>query len=305
MSTLRVLENDVWQVGLLPETGMSVAFARVKHRGRPIDFMRPTPESSYGHVSDCASFFLVPWSNRVKAGTFTFRGKEYRVATNAPDGSAIHGFARNHPWQLVDAGAERLVAAFDSRRHDSRGFPFPFTCRAEFRLEGARFSVEIGLKNEGNQTMPAGFGHHPYFQRALSGAGDDVRLEIPCDEYFELEACIPSGAPIPVDARLDFRTMRPLDPAAKLDDCLTGRRPGASIRFQYPKSGLSVALDLDPLFENVVVYVPGDKSFFAVEPVTNANDGFNLYARGIRGSGVFELEPGQERAAHIGFRVEA
>jgi aldose 1-epimerase len=269
-----------------------------------LDFMRPTPEASYGHASDCASFLLIPWSNRVKDGVFAFRGKEYRVAVNAPDGSAIHGFARNNPWQLVSVDAARLVASFDSREHDARGFPFPFSARAEFRLDGPRFAVKIGVKNEGKETMPAGFGHHPYFQRAASGPSDAVRLEIPCDERFELAACIPTGAPVPVDPRLDFRTMRPLDPSARLDDCLTGRRAGAPIRFSYPESGLALSLELDPLFENVVVYVP-DKPYFAVEPVTNANDGFNLYAKGIGGSGVFELAPGEARDATLVLRVDA
>jgi aldose 1-epimerase len=305
MSALHVLDGDVWQVGLLPETGMSTAFGRVKRAGGAVDFMRPTPEGSYGRASDCASFLLVPWSNRVKDGKFTFRGKEHRIGVNAPDGSAIHGFGREHPWQVERADRARLEASFDSRRHDVRGFPFAFSARAEFRVDGPRFSVRIALKNEGSETMPAGFGHHPYFQRALAGPNDAVRLEIPCDERFELEACIPSRAPVPVDARLDFRAMRPLDSNAKLDDDLTGRRAGAPIRFAYPESGLAVSLELDPLFENVVVYVPEGKTHFAVEPVTNANDGFNLFAKGIRGSGVFELGPGEERAASIAFLVES
>jgi len=34
--------------------------------------------------------------------------------------------------------------------------------------------------------------------------------------------------------------------------------------------------------------------FFALEPVTNANDGFNLYANGDVNCGVVILEPGEE-----------
>jgi aldose 1-epimerase len=99
--------------------------------------------------------------------------------------------------------------------------------------------------------------------------------------------------------------MRPLDPAERLDDCLTGRLGDAPIRFAYPESGLGVSLELDSLFENIVVYVPPEKTYFAVEPVTNANDGFNLYAKGIRSSGVFVLQPGEERGASMRLRVEA
>jgi aldose 1-epimerase len=44
-----------------------------------------------------------------------------------------------------------------------------------------------------------------------------------------------------------------------------------------------------------VVYIPTGKPFFAVEPVTNANDGFNLYDKKIPGSGVFILPPGKSQ----------
>ena len=65
--TLHVIENDVWQVGLLPATGMSTAFGRMKRAGGVVDFLRPTPEGAYGRASDCASYLLIPWSNRVKS----------------------------------------------------------------------------------------------------------------------------------------------------------------------------------------------------------------------------------------------
>ena len=58
------------------------------------------------------------------------------------------------------------------------------------------------------------------------------------------------------------------------------------------------------MFEQVVLYAPEGKPFFAVEAQSNANDGFNLYDRGIAGSGVFVLEPGETKSGVIGFQVE-
>ena len=298
-----VIESDVWRVGLLPATGMSTAFGQVKRGAVLVDFMRPAVEASFHRASDCASFLLVPWSNRVKDGRFTFRGQEHSLKINGHDGSAMHGTVRDFPWEVESADARRLVARFDSREHPSANTPFPFSSRAEFAVDRPRFVHRLSVKNEGDQPVPAGFGHHPYFQRTIAGTEDGVSLEVPCDEYFETVACIPSKAPVPVDARVDFRTMRPLEADTAIDDCLNGRRPGAPIRFAYPRSGLAVSLEADPLFENMVVYVPPGKSYFAVEPVTNANDGFNLYERGVRGSGVFVLEPGEERAASFALVV--
>ena len=46
-----------------------------------------------------------------------------------------------------------------------------------------------------------------------------------------------------------------------------------------------------------MVYLPVDVPYFAVEPVTNANDGFNLEAAGKQGTGVFLVQPGETRSS--------
>jgi aldose 1-epimerase len=304
MSTLEphVIENDVWQVGILPPTGMSTAFGRIKLRGAWVDFMRPTAREHYGRASDCASYLLIPWSNRIKNGLFRFRGKDYQLKVNAADGTAIHGTTRDHAWEVERSDRSSVAGAFDSRKNPGANFPFAFTTRAEFRLDGPAFVNTVSVKNVGHEPMPAGFGHHPYFQRVLAGQSDSAMLEVPCTEYFDLDMCIPKGPPLPVQSNLDFRKMRSIS-TLHVDDCLTGRIPGAPIRFSYPESKLNVNMECDPLFEQIIIYMPAGKPFYAVEPLTNANDGFNLHDRGVRGSGVFVLEPGEEKAATFVLRV--
>ena len=48
---------------------------------------------------------------------------------------------------------------------------------------------------------------------------------------------------------------------------------------------------------HLVVYSPPGQPFFAFEPVTNANDGFNLAARDVCDAGVVVLEPGERLIA--------
>src|SRR4051812_45258830 len=117
-----VLSNETWQVGLLPETGMSTEFGRIEHGGRFLDFMRPTPEDAYLRAADCPSYLLVPWSNRIRGGRFVFRGKEHQLQVNFSDGTAIHGVVRDYPWSVERADERSLVATFDSREHDGVNF---------------------------------------------------------------------------------------------------------------------------------------------------------------------------------------
>jgi len=99
----------------------------------------------------------------------------------------------------------------------------------------------------------------------------------------------------PIPERADFADLRPLGHTF-VDDCLTGRTGDVAAYISYP-GVLDVAIEADDLFSHVVVYVPVEKPFFAVEPVTNANDAFALDASGVPGVGVFRVQPGETREA--------
>ena len=299
---VHVLENDIWQVGFLPDTGCSTAFGRVRRGREWLDFLRPTPEPDRGDPLSCASYVLLPWSNRIRDARFRFRGRDYAVRRNFGDGTAIHGTARDFAWTVKVASRDRFAAAWDSRTADRPNWPFKFSCRVEASVEGASWTTTTRLRNEDDVPFPAGMGHHPYFQRALLGEQDRVEVEIPCRRYYLAERCLPSAAAVPVEPRVDFRQLRPLGEPF-VDDCLTDRASDAPIRFVYPKAALTVKLAFDALYSHVVVYIPTGQTYFAVEPVTHVNDGFNLFEKGVDGTGVRVLEPGEELVASHTFTV--
>lgn len=289
---LHVLQNDVWRLGVLPGTGGSLAFGQIEQDGRWLDLLRPTPADRCHSVEDCASFVMLPWSNRVADAQLVFGGSRYRLRRNADDGTAIHGTARDFPWRVSDAGGTRLVLRFDSREFHGVNYPWPFSAALTYQVSGGRLTVVTEVCNEHDAPIPVGFGHHPYFARALRGPDDVAQLELPYGEHFELRHALPVGPPVPVSPRVDFRRLRPLGEAF-VDDCLTGRAPGAPVRIAYPQSGRTVTFGADDVFTHAVVYIPRGGSYFAVEPVTNANDAFTLHERGTPKSGLVVLAPGE------------
>ena len=62
--------------------------------------------------------------------------------------------------------------------------------------------------------------------------------------------------------------------------------------------------DSEPVFGKLQIYDAWNYPYVCVEPVTNANDGFNLYDQGIEGSGVFELSPGESKTATVRLHTE-
>lgn len=288
---LHVLENAFWQVGILAETGASIAFGRVRAGGQWVDFLRPTPESEYGNVSKCASFVMLPWSNRIRDGRFRFNGIDYQLQVNNRDGTAIHGDVRRRPWRVDSADGTHTGLSIRSADHENVNFPFRFSGRAVYRLDGRDLVMELALKNEDTQPMPGGFGQHPYFVNAKG-----VQLELPFALEYELVNAMPTKLPVPIRPEVDFRTLRPLGDT-NLDNLISGRQGDAPARLVYPT--FSASLRSDPIFQHMVIYTPPDKESYAVEPVTNINDGFNLYAQGMPNTGVFILAPGEEKSGVI------
>jgi len=299
MADIVTLKNDFWNVGLIPAAGGSVAYGRVRIGGAWVDVLRPTPENTAVAWGDTASFPLVPWSNRIANGLFSWAGRDYQLRSNFGDGTAIHGAGIEFPWNVAESTPTSAVLEFVSRDVYGVNFPWPFTARFCYALDGERFEWHMEITNDAHETFPAGLGHHPYFLRTLAGAdggplGTEAHLQLNCTASYPVVECLPTGAPEPVSGRLDFTDMKPLGPEF-MDGCFTGRTSSTLATIDYP-GALTVDVEAGALLEHAVVYLPVDVPYFAVEPVTNANDGFNLEAAGKQGSGVFLVQPGETRS---------
>ncbi len=295
MTEIVVIENESWRVGLIPSTGGSVAFGQTRIGDAWVDVLRPTPTEHLRSAPATASYPLVPWSNRIHHGALAWQGREYQLRINFPDGTAIHGTGSEFPWTVVEKAADRVVLEFVSTEFYGVNFPWSFTARFTYALDGNRFTWGMAVTNTDAEAFPAGLGHHPHFLRALTGAdgnalGGEVQLQVNSEMTYPLEACMPVGPAATPPPHTDFRTLRPLgDPF--VDDCFTGRTSPVTATLEYP-GALTVDFEADDLFQHVVVYIPQGQTFLAVEPVTNANDGFNLMRDGVEGHGVFVVEPG-------------
>jgi aldose 1-epimerase len=299
---VHLLQNDVWRVGVLPQTAASLAFAQICHQGVWRDFMRPTPTEAQNDPLSCASYLLVPWSNRIRDAKFRFGGQEYQLQPSFADGTAIHGVGRHYAWQVVSADDVCIRLEFDSRQYDDVDFPFAFRSWVEYQLVGSDFRTRLGVQNVDTQAMPAGFGTHPMLQRTLTHADDTLALELPFTEAYPVVDCLPTGSPVAVPDALDYRQMRQAGEVF-VDDCLTGRNMARQIMLKYSKSNVQITHWLDFIYTHLVMYMPVGESFIALEPVTNANDGFNLAAAGATNHGVFVLQPGEMREAMSGYML--
>lgn len=287
---LRLRRGDL-ALDLCPKWGGAIAGFCCGDRA----LLRPGGEAflQRGDPRLAACFPLVPFSNRIADGRFRFRGRTYELARNfPPEPHAIHGQGWQLPWEVRHRD-ERFAEL--ACRHRVPATPLDYEARQTFRLEEAALEIELEVENTGDRPMPAGLGLHPYFVRTPKAALQ-ARLT---HMWLVDERNIPRER-VELPEHLDFSS--PLEVATlELDNGFDGWDGRAQI--VWPEAGRRLTILADPPCDRLVIYVPRGKTYFCVEPATNANNGFNLLGDDPDLSGVRVLAPGERLTGFVRFEV--
>lgn len=276
---------------LRPDLGMQTQACKIHHAGGWHDIM---PDCSVANAALPASnFHMLPYSNRIKDGLFSHAG--VAVQLEHAEKHAIHGALRKRPWRVTSQTKNRACAQYDSRQDGKVNWPWPIHATITYTLTNDTLISQMTLTNHGSSSMPAGLGWHPYFCRTVAGASPSLQFDT-SGVYPDTNGdCLPTGAATSLPTPLDFSKARHLDPDQRMDNCLAGFTAPATIA--WPGAGITLQMHTSPNCTHLVLFNP-DAPFFALEPVTNANDGANLAAKGID-SGIVTLSAGETLSAQM------
>lgn len=236
---------------------------------------------------------MLPYSNRIRHGQFTHDKKN--ITLSDADNHAIHGALRKCAWRITEQAKHTVTAEYDTHIDGEVNWPWPVRATTSYTLTDNQLISQMTLTNLGSSSMPAGMGWHPYFCRSIDGAAPELRISVDGMYPDTNGDCLPTGAPIPLSKELDFSDSRKLDPTQRIDHCFAGFTSPATLH--WPDAGIQIQMLASENCTHLVLYNP-DEPYFAVEPVTNANDGFNLSEKGVA-SGVTILQPEQSLTAHM------
>lgn len=278
---MRLAAGDA-ELVLMPEVGGSVASWTIA--GRPV-FRPANPDAidARGH----ACYPLVPFSNRVANRRFSFGGVDHELPALL-GGWAIHGAG----WQCAWTGADRCMTL------DYPGgvlWPFAFHAEQHFDLTPSALSVTLRLTNRHDTPAPAAIGLHPFFFR-----DDATRLHVAAGSVWQNGADMIPLVNTPVPSVWDFSTERELGDAS-IDNCFAGW--GGDAWLTWPARRERLHIHATTPFRHLVIFVPQDLGFTAIEPVSNMNDGLNRMHDGSD-HGVVVLAPGETLEGRITMTVE-
>ncbi len=102
---------------------------------------------------------LFPFIGRLTKNSYCYRGKQYPME--------IHGFASKMEFEPVEQGCDYLILELRSTIMTISRYPFDFTFRVIYALNGNKVEVVYQVENRGERYMPFGVGGHPGFRVPL------------------------------------------------------------------------------------------------------------------------------------------
>ena len=316
---MKLLQSDRWRLWLDPTCGVQWMAAEVRQEGRwvsvvadcraPGECLDPTVPGAQRVVSKprpgqdetaplaAANFHMIPYSNRIRDGRFRFNDQDIQLAE--AEAHAIHGALRKLSWRVKSDTDSGFVCAYSAPADGPVNWPWPMTAEIHYAVKENTISSTMRVRNDGDSPMPVGFGWHPYFVRTIDGESPEIRLPVTGVYSDNHGDCLPIGPSHALPPTLDFRHSRVLDQTQRIDHCFSGL--DGPVTITWPRRNINLQMQASNNCGHLVLFNP-DKPHFAIEPVTNANDGFNLSTQGVN-SGVITLAPGEWASGDFSLRA--
>lgn len=242
---------------------------------------------------DACSFPLVPYVNRIRDGSFHFRGRDVRLLPNmAGDPSPLHGQGWLSPWTVDQSDGRSAVLSY---RHEAGEWPWNYDAWQEFALDEDGFTVTLKCKNLDQLPMPCGLGQHPYFP-----CGPETRIDTRVTDVWTIDDKVLPVAKVAAEGGYDLKDRRVCGQG--LDNGFGGWSGEA--RMSDPDWPYEVRLSsADAGFFQV--YSPPEGGIFVAEPVTHANAALNAPEDRWPELGLRVLGPGDEMSLTMRLHVIA
>ena len=98
---------------------------------------------------------LFPFVGKLKGGTYSFEGNEYKMAK--------HGFARGLEFSVISQSATAVTFRLSQNESTLVNYPFNFDFDITFSLDGKALDISYDVTNNSSGLMPFSLGAHPAF----------------------------------------------------------------------------------------------------------------------------------------------
>jgi aldose 1-epimerase len=289
IETIAIQCGDL-SVEIVPTLGAGLA--RFDHGRLPL--FRPWPQGGSSNPFDLACNLLLPWSNRISGGGFTFDAKFHQLLPNvAGEPFPVHGNGFSSAWKV-----DRLTPCEATLSLISNGpGPYRYEALVSYALKQRALELRLKIVNRARARLPFGLGIHPWLPRT-----EQTRLRARASQLsIERPDHLPNGF-VDVGTRPDWDFGSPAAlPGGWINNAFAGWDGTASI--YWPEHSCGLRIEASPPLNFYHLYSPSLASgFFCFEPVSHAIDAHN---RGTidKWNGLLVLDPGDSVLTSCSFQV--
>lgn len=252
------LDFEDWEAEILPFFGANLI--SLKYKGLPV--LRTPDNIEQLKENPClyGNPVLFP-PNRTADGIFLFEKREYNLPVNEPHtGNHLHGRLYDAPFDVLEATDRSAVCLLKNR---GKWFPFDFSMKIFFVLDGEGLTQHIAIHNDGSCSMPVLLGFHTTFA-APAQFSVSIKKRWERDERY-----LPTGK-LSALSKSEFCFKNGCASEGQvISDYFTAENQSARLG--------NILYQVSPEFTQWVLYNGGgNKGFLCVEPQTGPVNGLNL-----------------------------
>lgn len=283
------LATSALRLELAPGIGGGVTRFDWMRGTEPVPLFRAAGPARVTDPVELACFPLLPYSNRIAHGRFTFDGREVGVSPNrADERDPLHGSGWLKAWSVDDVGDSHASISLVER-----GSPYAFYAAQHFSLVDTVLTMRVEIENRGKTALPFGIGVHPFLPRTAQ-----TLLVAPATGMWQSGRDWLPTRHVRTPAAYSYGVAYPL-PSRAVNHAFTGWIGRA--RVLWPELG--IALDVEADTDHYLLYTPKGEDWFCFEPVDHPINAVNLPG-GAVAHGMTALAPGQRLERTFRFSVD-
>jgi len=275
------LTNNVAKVEISPALGGAILAYEAKLNNKFVAILRKT--NNVKSVLDSNCFPLIPYSNRIREGQFTWQETAISLPLNhLPEKHSIHGHGWQLPWTITEQSEQSLTLEY---HYNIAEWPYAYLATQVFTLKEKALSITLTMKNTDNCAIPAGLGLHPYFNLTR---GTLIQCDV--DQMWAVDdECMPTQL-VDKPSAMNRSAGFPVH-GSNLDNVFTGFTGDATVT--WPELSAKASISTSSNCQFLVIYSPEGEDYFCFEPVTHCTDAINMAGKGIKKTGITVLKPNE------------
>lgn len=279
-----------WDIEIDPENGS--LFRKCRYQGAMI-FRDFNLEASAGFPQFGASNFpLLPFSNRIKNGQFSFEGIDVSLPVNAPDQiHPLHGIGWLNTWDITETSETSILL---SQVYDAGDWPWSYKALQRIGVDGPKLKLGLEVTNTSPTNMPCGLGFHPYFPDL-----DEAYIAFDSDGVWLADEDVLPVSHVVSPTGFNFSRPQRLK-RYRLDHCFTGTNRA---EISWANTDKTIQINSSAELSRAAVFTNHAENYFCFEPISHTHNALNMDDPVAEGMKI--LEPGETAAVWTEFKISS